>query len=353
MRVDDLQARFDAALVSLLPKTKDPIGLAVSGGGDSMALLHMCARSDLLQTDQLRVFTVDHRLRAEAAEEAVFVKQVCDTLGVHHETLVWDQPNASQSHARSARHRMLAATLKGGGGQVLLTGHTLSDNVESFLIRARAKSGWFGLAGMPARSISPVWPEGFGIFVARPMLEFTREDVRSWLAEQGHNWRDDPSNENRHYERVRMRGLLAEQPALFNRIAYIQTGLSQLRRAREQHISNWLGRVESSRDGAVTLPLPDLGSEALSQGLSLLCMAVSGTDRPARTARARSAAVKIVDHIVAEKSVNLTLGGVLIQKKQKYIEFSREKNRVYTNIGYTPRQRIKHICAGLNGSGSA
>ncbi|MGL4279335.1 MAG: tRNA lysidine(34) synthetase, partial [Albidovulum sp.] len=88
-------------------KWPDLIGVAVSGGSDSMALLHLFARIQKHRGGRARAVTVDHRLRPEAAEEARFVAGFCQALGVAHDTLVWDHGAIAgnlQDQARRARY---------------------------------------------------------------------------------------------------------------------------------------------------------------------------------------------------------------------------------------------------------
>ena len=162
----------------------------------------------------------------------------------------------------------------------MLTGHTCSDNIESFLIRARAGSGWYGLAGMGAFSASPVWPEGEGVFVGRPMLGFGRGAVRDWLTSAGADWCDDPSNLNEKYERVRMRRLLEEAPSVGEKITGIQNKLSHLRRARDLKLAACLANASHPGEELELLLPAAIKAEALAQALSLCAMVVSGTDRP-------------------------------------------------------------------------
>ena len=84
-----LPARFDHALAPLVRNLKGKIALAVSGGGDSMALLHLAAQSSLVESSNLIAFTVNHGLRPEAAAEAKSVKAQAKALGIVHKTLTW------------------------------------------------------------------------------------------------------------------------------------------------------------------------------------------------------------------------------------------------------------------------
>ena len=349
MRVDNLQAQFDTTLAPHLKNNTDTIGLAVSGGGDSIALLRMAGRSSLISNDRVYVFTVDHGLRPESADEALFVCEQCEVLGISHRTLLWSQPNPSQARARSARHKLLANAVREQGGTLLVTGHTLSDNVESFLMRARASSGWYGLSGMGAVSASPVWPDGQGVFIARPMLGMHRKAIREWLQDQGIGWRDDPTNENMAYERVRMRRLLSDAPQMSARISSVQRKLSLLRKSRDTQIANWLSTAEARND-ELHLQMPgDMSAEALAQSLSLACMAVASTDTPTRANRSLAAAQKLK----TASSLTFTLGGTVVRCRLGTIEISREKNRPDLSNTANFMHRLQHICAGLTGRSSA
>ena len=346
----NLPARFDRALAPLIDGKDNKFALAVSGGGDSMALLHLAARSELIKTSQLHVFTVDHGLRPESAGEADLVKEQANTLGLAHTTLTWDRPSSSQSHARDKRHRLLAGAAKSEGATILLTGHTRSDNVESFLMRARAGSGWYGLAGMGSLTASPVWPEGEGVLVARPMLGVCRADIRSWLEGAGAQWCEDPSNENDKYERVRVRNMLRDAPGLEGKITRIQDRLSALRAARDRKLAECLSAASCSGD-RLELPVFETARvEILAQLLSICAMIVAGTDRPARTARCMSAAQRLMSGCEGQSSVTLTLGGAVIRKSKQTLEFRRESNRPGQLQPAEISSRLRHICAGLVGA---
>ncbi len=346
-----MQARFDSALAPLIENSRGKIGLAVSGGGDSIALLRLTALSDHIDRERLCIFTVDHGLRAAAADEVRLVKKQAVELGLYHRTLEWHAPNPSQARARDARHRLLAQALKEAGGQLLLTGHTRSDNEESFLIRARAGSGWYGLSGMSARSASPVWPDGNGIFIARPMLKFDRYEVRAWLREEGAVWCDDPSNENEAYERVRMRQLLGKAPQLSARVARIQDKLCRLRIARDRQLAGLL-RKAIIQDGSLAVVLPEqVKTETLAQCLAICAMVVAGTDRPARTARCVAAAERLAQ--TGPDSAVLTLGGTIVRKSGYQLQFQRESNRPNPPDPSESGSRLRHISSGLTGAAPA
>jgi tRNA(Ile)-lysidine synthase len=185
---------FDAAL------------LAVSGGSDSMALMWLAARwvREIGWQGQLHVAVVDHGLRAEAADEARFVMDEAEKLGLTPHTLTWAGPHPRTgipAAAREARYALLTR-VAGKLGAVLVTAHTQDDQAETVLMRLARGSGVDGLSGMEARSMR------HGVKLLRPLLGISREQLRATLREAGVSWIDDPTNENMAHERVRMRKAL-------------------------------------------------------------------------------------------------------------------------------------------------
>lgn len=196
--------------------TSAPVILAVSGGSDSLALLHLMHRFSASSGINLSAVTVDHGLRQEAADEARYVKSICNRLQIPHQTLSvdWTGETPGQSKARTKRYRALSEFAHQTGARLILTGHTEDDQAETYLIRKDAQSGWWGLAGMSDLAPLPVWPEGNGLSLGRPLLSDTRAQLRSRLTRLGVQWIDDPSNDNQAFERVRARQRLNEAPEL-------------------------------------------------------------------------------------------------------------------------------------------
>ena len=122
------------------------VGVAVSGGGDSMALLHLMHRTALGANCTLFAVTVDHALRLDSAAEARDVAGFCQTLGVHHTTLRWDHGAVSgnlMDAARQARMRLMSDWAAGMGIAHIALGHTADDQAETFLMGlGRASAVW-------------------------------------------------------------------------------------------------------------------------------------------------------------------------------------------------------------------
>lgn len=174
-----------------------------SGGGDSAALL--IALRALWPDATLHALIVDHRLRPESAAEAELAASRARAMGATPHILVWDGPRPGQGAARLARHRLMALACRRLGAPILFLGHTLDDRIETLRMRAARDGGLSTLAVMAPVSWSPVWPDGRGLVIARPLIGAARAQLRNALTCLGAEWIDDPSNADRRYERVRLR----------------------------------------------------------------------------------------------------------------------------------------------------
>lgn len=181
------------------------LGLAVSGGSDSMSMLCLIVPWARETGVAVSVATVDHGLRAEAAAEAAFVGRVCAGLGVAHQVLAWrgwDGRGNLQASARAARMDLLAGWAREVGAEAVALGHTLDDQAETVLLRLLRGSGVDGLSGMEADR------EEGGLRWVRPLIGLRREALRAYLRAEGRAWVEDPSNADERYDRVKARRAL-------------------------------------------------------------------------------------------------------------------------------------------------
>lgn len=197
----------------------DRIGLAVSGGSDSVALMLLASewaarRQAAGQAcPELVVLTVDHGLRPASGDEA---RQVCAwarDVGIPSETLVWTGPKPRkglQDAAREARYRLLSGWARRAAGKraAIAMAHHARDQAETVLMRLARGSGVDGLAAM--RPVS----DRDGIAVLRPLLDVGKQQITDLLLERGVAWIDDPSNESLAFERVRVRAVQASRQRL-------------------------------------------------------------------------------------------------------------------------------------------
>ncbi|RVT87201.1 tRNA lysidine(34) synthetase TilS [Rhodobacteraceae bacterium CCMM004] len=181
------------------------IGLAVSGGGDSRALLEIAALWAPAWGVALEAATVDHGLRAGSAAEARAVAARCATLRVPHRILRWDPPTGGnlQAAAREGRFRLLAAWARERDLGAVLTGHTRDDQAETVLMRLAREAGVDGLSGIAPQV------RRHGVTFARPLLKTGRAALREMLRAEGHDWIEDPSNADPAFARTRARHALA------------------------------------------------------------------------------------------------------------------------------------------------
>jgi len=159
------------------------IGVAVSGGSDSMALLDLLCHWGEEEGVRVSAATVDHGLRVEAKAEAARVAAFCVARGIPHDILIWDGWNGTgnmQAEARSARFELLAEWSRIRGIDVVALGHTSDDQAETFLMRLARKSGVDGLAGM-SRDITR-----HGIRFVRPLLRQSRLALQDYLLSSSH-----------------------------------------------------------------------------------------------------------------------------------------------------------------------
>lgn len=187
-----------------------PILLALSGGGDSVALLHLLV--ERLGAARLRAAIVDHALRAGSADDARRALAFATALGVDAAILrlAWpaETANRAQRAARQGRYTVLCAHARAIGARVIAAAHTADDQAETVLMRAAAGSSWRGLAGMAMLAPVPLWPEGRDLLLGRPLLGARRTALREMLRRRGASWIEDPANANPAFQRVRVRAVL-------------------------------------------------------------------------------------------------------------------------------------------------
>lgn len=203
MTVDpELVERFRADLSALWPYTEggsQKLGIALSGGGDSLALL-LLAHAAL--PGRVEAATVDHRLRKESAGEAELAASYCSEIGVPHQTLQVEVAEGNlQDRARAARYEALGQWCVDRDLEGLSTAHQLEDQAETFLMRLNRGSGVSGLASVRALSQLPHFP----IKLVRPLLDWGRSELAALVTDFGWEPVKDPSNENTDFDRVRMR----------------------------------------------------------------------------------------------------------------------------------------------------
>jgi tRNA(Ile)-lysidine synthase len=200
-----LKARFAADLAALWPEDdrSGPLGLAVSGGPDSLALL-LLAYAALPR--RIAVCSIDHGLRAEAAGEVALVERIAAERGIPFTPVtVKLAPGNTQAKAREARYAALARWAQDRRLGAVATAHHADDQAETLLMRLNRGSGLAGLAGVRARSAI----EGSEVTLLRPLLGWRKAELAGVVEAAGITPATDPSNTNPAYDRARLRAALA------------------------------------------------------------------------------------------------------------------------------------------------
>lgn len=302
------------------------IGLAVSGGADSLALMLLYADWADARKPAAIVYTLDHGLRPEARGEARMVVREAARLGLEARLLSWtgEKPaTGRQEAARAARYRLIGEAMAEDGASLLLTAHHRRDQAETLLMRLAHGSGVSGLGGM--RAFSHV--EGVRIF--RPLLGIAPEALADLVARRGLAPAADPSNVDPSYERTRWREALPGLAALGLTEHGLARAARRLRRvddfaekAAAQFVSahftlDPLGVVRCPRAMLADAD-PEIAVRALGYGLA----AASG-GKPCSLARIEA----LAGRIVAGERFAATLAGSRVEARGDLIVMFREAGR--------------------------
>ncbi len=259
------------------------LAVAVSGGRDSMALAVLAQEWAGERQGRVQALIVDHGLRSQSAAEARATRERLAALGIAAETLVWSGAKPAtglQQAAREVRYRLLFDACRRLGILHLLTAHHADDQAETLAMRAARDSGPDGLAGMAALV------EHRDARLLRPLLAVRRPRLTATLQARGIGWIDDPSNQDRRFERVRVRqdGSVAREPIAG-------------RAAREHEIAQAaLRTLEIGPQGVALdqLAVSALSKEITGRLLGRVVQAVSGGPYPPRRVRLERAALRLL-----------------------------------------------------------
>lgn len=328
--------RTDNELIALLKSEISKagatrIGVAVSGGGDSMALLHLAAA--LGDRYRVEAITVDHGLRSGSAAEAEFVQKVCARQDLRHATARWTGWKGEgnlQGRAREARYGLIAEWAKRRKLHVVLIGHTQDDVAENFLIRLGREAGVDGLSEMDSRF------ERHDMTFLRPFLDVSRTELRAFLKRHRRDWKEDPSNENEMFQRVRARRALD----VFENIGITSESLARvsknMRDAREvlhegagelaeACVTEVAGDLLLARERYVSAP-KELRRRLL---ISAICWVAQSDYSPRRSP------VDELDEAIT-LGRNFALGGTMFTVSKTRVRVAREYNAVRDLVEHSP-----------------
>ncbi|MBV8811067.1 MAG: tRNA lysidine(34) synthetase TilS [Acidobacteriaceae bacterium] len=217
-------------------RAHDRVGVAVSGGGDSVALLHILRRLSAQFDLELLVLHLNHQLRGTESDlDESFVRALASRLGLKFVVQHGDPPAGNIEQAtRLARQRFFSHSKEHYGLARIALGHTRGDQAETVLYRLIRGSGLAGLAGMRMATDGGL---------IRPLLTTSREEVRSWADAEGIDWREDASNRDLRFARNRLRHEIIPQLAEhFN--AGIESVLARMAEIAQDEEDHWAQEVE-------------------------------------------------------------------------------------------------------------
>ncbi len=292
-----LDKDFVAALSRLVPEFESndqKLGLAVSGGPDSLALLLLAFAAC---PDRIAAATVDHGLRPDSRTEAEFVASICRERGIPHAILRPVVPirGSIQSAARRARYGLLNDWMKENHIHWLATAHHADDQLETMIMRILRGSGIDGMSGIREKRSN----------IIRPLLHFQKSALISYVADQGIDAVDDPSNRDQGFDRVRVRNALKDLEGFDTSLAsQSASALSAAREAIEWHVEQLAVDHVKTADSGCTLCKTDLPHE-IQRRLLLKCLHICDPSLSPRGSQIDQTIIAL------ERGETVTLGNIL------------------------------------------
>mgnify|MGYP000160590359 CR=1 FL=1 len=319
---DFLKFQFNSAIASEAPGR---IGIACSGGGDSLALLRLAVDYARENGAELHCITVDHGLRSGSDAEAEGVTLICQGLGIPHEITRWtnwDGQGNLQDEARRARYGMIADFAQRLELDLICLGHTSDDQAETVLMQIARSAGVDGLAAMAPKR------DHLGVTWLRPLLQTRRKDLRGFLLEIGQEWVDDPSNEDERFDRIKARNILEALAPLgvsTEKLCTLAGNMADARHALNQQVWHFAGDVALVQEGDVLLHRENLMRGHFETRRRLLRHALTWVSASDYGPRQREI-MNLFKAIKEERTA--TLAGCLIAIENDRIRISREFSAV-------------------------
>ena len=325
-----VRARLDARLDR---GARAPLAIALSGGGDSLALALMAAHWARVHSRPLLVLTVDHGLQPDSAAWTKTCAGTADRIGARFRALQWTGPHPSSglpAAARQARHRLLAQAAREAGARVVLLGHTRDDIAEAGAMRAAGSSTPSPREWSP----SPAWPEGRDVFLLRPLLGISRKALRDWLQAQGEIWIEDPANADSRFARSRARDALRAAKGTPDAACAMHP---------ERPAAADLALQVEARPFGLQIDrqvLREADPGAARRVIAAACLCVAGGVRPPRG----EALDRLARRLAGRDEVRATLAGALVLDDAGVITFGR-------TAGEMRRQGVRDLRLAAGGSG--
>ena len=330
---------IDKALDSYLKKhpVGAVVGVAVSGGADSLCLAIHLAQLSQKHHFVLKAVTVDHQLRPESADEAKYVHDVLAKVGVAHDILVWrgKKPTTRlEEKAREKRYELLEEWCREKGISYLFLGHHAGDQAETFWARLTRGSGLDGLAGMGE------CVRRNDVFLCRPLLVLDKKVFEADLQARHVQWAEDSMNTDDSYERVRWRNRQKQFDDYGLTTAVLGRSMKRLQRVREA-VDFYVCRFF------------DTLADIMPEGYALIQMQAFLQVPAEIRLRVLEKTIKVINPSVAVISLDglekwleqlpkkATLGGCVLTIQKGVLFVSREASRMEKPV-VVPKNKITH-----------
>ena len=307
-----------------LSKSNFKLAVSVSAGVDSMSLLHLSSMWAKKNNKILQVISFNHNIRKESEEEVNLVAKYSKLLGWKHKILKWKTPSKSNilENARIARYSAISDYCRSENIKILLSGHHLDDQLETFLLRILKKSNIRGLCPMLSKR------NLFGIQIVRPFLNVSKKDIYDYAILNKIKFCEDPTNHDNKYLRTKIRNFLSTNPNIKSKLIRCVNIFCKIRKYTDTQTSNFFkGNISVKNEGYIEINKENLIMLPNFLINNILNKAITNTGNKKYPLRTRS--LKKLNMLISKNIyTTLSIGGCLVENKQKIIRIFREFNQV-------------------------
>ena len=317
---------FEAKMREL--RVNSDIAVAVSGGPDSLALMHLSNRYVLNNNINLTVLSIDHGIRAESSKEIVWLEKIAKKNKINfYSTKLKKKINSSNtlSKARTLRYEALSKYCNKKKIKFLLTAHHLDDEIENFLMRLVRGSGIKGLSSLKVKSRY----KNTKLILVRPLLEYSKKSLIQYLSEQKQSYLNDRTNYNNKYDRSRIRKLsqqLIQEGLSKVRFKNVLKNLKNANNAINTAVSNYLEeQVKLNEKKIISFRSEEfinLPEEIQHRVLVKLCRFAGKSNKVPRSRSIQ----ELINSIVKEKSFKRTLNSCTFVGQKGVVNIQSENN---------------------------
>ena len=308
---------------------KTKIGVAVSGGSDSLALAFLTKCYSIINKSKVSFFIVDHKIRKESSTEARSIKLFLNKFDIYSEILKWNgkKPKSNiQGIARNKRYELLNKACVKKKINFLLVGHHADDLYENFFIRLTRGSGLKGLSSFG----ETIKEKQNNVQIHRPLIKFEKKDLVYISNNVFKFFVKDPSNFNFLFKRIRMRKLVSDlkkegfdKNKLDITIRNLQSANDAMYFYVKKNIEENAKYIEKKNAYILNKFFFVQPNEIIFRSISLVLKKISGNYYSPRGKSILESILKIN----SEKFHKFTLGGCYIEKMHETILITKEKRQ--------------------------